>query len=150
MHTGFHIFTLIDFLKKNRRVCCLHIVFDPSMRFQNRKGRKNWKASVHDGVIITESAYKALISGKNPYSVNFSEELSSQKYKGKIPNHAEERYPYSPILIFMNVPILLLSQSFGTVDMRITLTVFFFLTAAVGAYYVSQKRLFLIIFLTNP
>ena len=126
------------------------VVTNSSILFQKINERKNMKASVHDGVIITEAAYKALISGKNPYSVNFSEELSSQKYKGKIPNHAEERYPYSPILIFMNVPILLLSQSFGTVDMRITLTVFFFLTAAVGAYYVSQKRLFLIIFLTNP
>lgn len=113
---------------------------------RNLEGSK----SLHDGVIMTEASYRALISGRNPYSENLSDLLEREKY-----THVSLRptihYPYSPLMFLTSVPVFWVTDSlFGVVDMRVTLFVFFLLAALVGASVVKEKILFLILFSFNP
>ncbi len=113
----------------------------------NAQNSKN----VHDGVIITEFSYRFLISGLNPYSLDFGNVLNHEKYDGDVPLRATVNYPYSPMMFLVGVPIYLITDNFfNTIDMRITLVIFLFLTAFLGALMVREKILFLIIFLLNP
>ena len=110
----------------------------------------NNSKSVHDGVILTEASYRALISGENPYSVNFTGTLIGQKYfDSQI--RPTIHYPYSPLMFLTSVPVFFVTERlFGIIDMRITLFVFFLLSAWIGALVVREKILFLILFLLNP
>lgn len=107
---------------------------------------------VHDGVIITEAAYSAFINGYNPYSISYREVLEKGKYFNfNLPSYAEFSYPYSPMMFIVNIPIFSFSSSVaGFIDMRLTLAIFFFLSALVGLLMIREKILFLILFLLNP
>lgn len=107
---------------------------------------------VHDGVIITEAAYSAFISGYNPYSISYREVLEKGKYFNfNLPSYAEFSYPYSPMMFIVNIPVFAFSSNVvGFIDMRITLVIFFFLSALVGLLMIREKILFLILFLLNP
>src|SRR3989344_5648405 len=109
----------------------------------------NNSKSVHDGVILTEASYRALISGENPYSVNFTGTLIGQKYFDT-QIRPTIHYPYSPLMFLTSVPVFFVTERlFGIIDMRITLFVFFLLSAWIGALVVREKILFLIFYGAN-
>lgn len=149
----FSVITIKSKLVKNVRLLVLILILvitNHSILFQKINERKNMKASVHDGVIMTEVSYKALISGRNPYSENLSETLEREKYTD-VSLRPTIHYPYSPLMFLTNVPVFLITDNlFGVLDMRISLVILFFLTAYVGTLMVREKILFLIIFLSNP
>ena len=127
------------------------IIIQGYMLIKSVGDRRVGQGSVHDGVIVTEVSYRALMSGVNPYSVNFGDDLNREKYFGSVPSYAAVHFPYSPMMLFANMPIFWLSDNLaGFIDMRITLVIFFFLTAFIGTLMVREKTLFLIIFLLNP
>src|SRR3989344_5215682 len=127
------------------------IIIQGYMLIKSVGDRRVGQGSVHDGVIVTEVSYRALISGVNPYSVNFGDDLNREQYFDDVPSYAAVHFPYSPMMLFANVPIFWLTDNLADfIDMRITLVIFLFLTAMVGALMVQEKILFLIIFLFNP
>jgi len=127
------------------------IIIQGYMLIKSVGDRRVEQGSVHDGIILTEASYRALIKLQNPYSVNFGDVLNREKYFGSVPSYAAVHFPYSPMMLFANMPIFWLSDNLaGFIDMRITLVIFFFLTAFIGTLMVREKTLFLIIFLLNP
>ena len=127
------------------------IIIQGYMLIKSVGDRRVEQGSVHDGIILTEASYRALIKLQNPYSVNFGDVLNREKYFGDVPLWAVFHYPYSPMMFLVNMPLFYATDKlFGLVDMRITLVVFLFLTALIGALMVQGKILFLIIFLLNP
>lgn len=103
-------------------------------------------ALIHDGAIYTELATEALLSGKNPYSASFAENLPGR------PSYVVDRYVYSPMTFLVNVPFHIGGDFlFGKpVDIRITFAVALILTSLIGALVIKEKLLFWIMFLFNP
>lgn len=106
---------------------------------------------IHDGVIMTEASYLAIVSGVNPYSVNLSPVLTKEKYGKEVSLRPTIHYPYSPMMIIASAPFFVLSENtLGFIDMRVVLVVFFFLASFVASKMVNKKTLFLLLFALNP
>lgn len=154
------VFTAVTWFAMNRpnyyrlRIACLILILALVHIFLliDRIGNRTTnKVSVHDGVIMTEAASKALLSGENPYSVNYRGVLYQEKYPQSVTLRSELNYPYSPGMILMNIPFFWLTDNlFGIVDVRIFFLSLFLLSAFVGALMIREKILFFVIFLLNP
>lgn len=108
-------------------------------------------AKIHDGAILTEAAYEAILAGKNPYSVSYQAFFEKDKYLGEIAPHAESHYTYSPTTFLVNIPFSAVTDIlFKFKDSRVALLVFFLLVAFVGNLLVKEKLLFGMLFLLNP
>src|SRR3990167_5699223 len=102
----------------------------------------NIRKGVHDGEIWTKAYYRALISGENPFSVNFTGTLIGQKYFDT-QIRPTIHYPYSPLMFLTSVPVFFVTERlFGIIDMRITLFVFFLFSAGIVALVVREKIFF--------
>ncbi len=112
------------------------------------------KSQLNDGMIMTEFATKALLSGKNPYAISYLEVVQKEKTPaGKLDYEREElkHFIYSPVTFFVSAPFFLLSENiFHSFDLRIVLLFFFFSAAVVGSFIVKDKILFLMLFVFNP
>lgn len=108
---------------------------------------------VHDGAVQTEMATRALLEGKNPYSISYTEVFGGERFypEGR-PHPILDHYMYSPMTFVLNVPFYLTENVlFGeALDIRITFIVFLFLTSLIGAFVVKERLLFLILFFLNP
>lgn len=104
--------------------------------------------NIHDGVILTDAATNAIISGKNPYAISYKDEFANLAYKPSAFTY--NHFMYSPLTFLINVPQALIFGPLGISDFRITLTVFLFFAAVLGVLIVKEKILFLIIFAFNP
>lgn len=109
---------------------------------------QNSTIGIHDGVILTDAATRAMISGKNPYVISYKDEFTNLANKPSAFTY--NHFMYSPLTFLINIPQALIFRSLGTGDFRITLTVFLFLAAVLGVLIVKEKILFLIIFALNP
>src|SRR3989344_2050316 len=118
------------------------IIIQGYMLIKSVGDRRVGQGSVHDGVIVTEVSYRALMSGVNPYSVNFGDDLNREKYFGSVPSYATVHFPYSPMMLFANVPIFWLTDNLaGFIDMRITLVIFFFFFLQLCFLYFKKQSL---------
>lgn len=66
---------------------------------------------IHDGVIMVETSYKALFSGVNPYSVNLSPILTSEKYGSEVLLRPTIHLPYSPLMIIASAPFFVFLEN---------------------------------------
>ena len=71
--------------------------------------RKTHEGPVHDGAILTEGATKAVVSGKNPYAVNYKEDFRA--ILDKPLSVVYDHYMYSPFMFLVNVPFYLFFDS---------------------------------------
>lgn len=157
----FMVFSLPTFAKstsfgRGRFIFFLIIVFaihgfilSQKIAEREMQGKAYW---VHDGVLQTEFAASALENGQNPYAISYRRVLVGQGYnvEGK-EAPVVAHYDYSPVMFLVNLPIFNFTEGlFNIVDMRISLVIFLFLAAFVGAYVVGEKILFLTLFLLNP
>ena len=108
--------------------------------------------AIHDGAIITEQSYLALLRGENPYSLSFNTYYQNQpNYGDKLAHNETDKNMYSPLAFVINLPVFAISQSFlGFIDMRIGSVLFLILTLIVSLRIVSEKLLFMILFMFNP
>lgn len=107
---------------------------------------------IHDGALITEESFRAIISGKNPYSISYDKVLVSQEdYLDKVKHRETDKNIYSPMAFFINFPTFLVTSNFfNFIDMRITAVVCFLVAAFLALLVIKEKILFLILFLLNP
>lgn len=107
---------------------------------------------IHDGALITEESWRAIVSGKNPYSISYDKVLVSQEdYLDKVKHRETDRNIYSPMAFFINFPTFFLTDKlFNFIDMRITAVVCLLVAAFLALIVIKEKVLFLILFLLNP
>lgn len=107
---------------------------------------------VHDGTLITEESWRAILVAKNPYAISYEKLYSGQSdYEEKVKHNETDKNVYSPVSFWINFPFFYLTSRFlNFVDMRITSVVALFAAAILSLRFTREKSLFLILFLFNP
>ena len=106
--------------------------------------------AIHDGLLQTEFASMQLLQGKNPYSITYKEVLKGERYYSNGEHPSLRHYVYSPLMFIVNIPFSIITTRLGTVDLRISLILFFITAGFIGSKIVKEKVLFLTIFYFNP